>query len=322
MNILLDTLGSDMGYAELIEGAIQALDEKDFKITLVGDEEKNKAVVAGRHTDKIKYIDAKDVIDNNKSATKEIRSKKDSSMRLAFENLNKEEYDGMLSAGSTGALLTGATLITKRLKNVKRPALIVVLPTLKSNVCILDVGANVDCSSDLLVQFAKMGYIYSKNVLAKEDSKLGLLNIGIEEHKGDSLRLETYEKLKYFDFFKGNVEARDVFKGDFDVIVTDGFSGNIFLKSSEGMADLVKHLVKAKMKDLDPEILGKLSKNLSSAVSFDYKSVGSAPFLGTKKPVFKAHGSSDRRAIKNGIFTLLKFIEEDVTGKIEKALDK
>ncbi|MDY6065010.1 MAG: phosphate acyltransferase PlsX [Finegoldia sp.] len=321
MNILLDTLGSDMGEVELVEGAIKALDQKDFKITLVGNEEKNREIVAGRHEGRISYIDARDVIDNNKSATREIRSKKDSSMRVAFERLNEDEYDGMLSAGSTGALLTGATLITKRLKNVKRPALIVVLPTLTSNVCLLDVGANVDCSSDLLVQFAKMGYVYSKNVLGKKDSKIGLLNIGVEEHKGDSLRLETYEKLKEYDFFKGNVEARDVLKGEFDVVITDGFTGNVFLKAIEGIGELLGYLAKAKLKSMDPEIAGKIVKSLGSSDVIDYKSVGSAPFLGTRKPVFKSHGSSDRQAISNGILTLIKFIEEDVTSKLEEALD-
>ncbi len=320
MKILLDTLGSDNGASELIEGALMALEEKDFELTIVGNEEENKNIVNKRFENKINFVNAIQVIDNNESPTKEIRSKKDSSMRKCFDLLN-EDYDGFLSTGSTGALLTGATLITKRLDNVARPCLMVVLPTLKGQTIILDVGANVDVTSDLLEQFAKMGYIYAKNVLGKSDCKVGLLNIGVEEHKGDSLRLETYKKLSSYPYFKGNVEARDVLKGDFDVVVTDGFSGNILLKSLEGTVEFFNYMIKSKMSKLDSETLQMilpLVKSMSSGM--DYHSIGSAPFLGTRKPVFKAHGSSDRVAIKSGILTLIKFIEQDITNKIDKEL--
>ncbi|MDU5742490.1 MAG: phosphate acyltransferase, partial [Finegoldia magna] len=244
----------------------------------------------------------------------------DSSMRKCFDLLN-EDYDGFLSTGSTGALLTGATIITKRLDNVSRPCLMVTVPSLNGEVVVLDVGANVDVTSDLLEQFAKMGYVYSKNILGKEDCKVGLLNIGVEEHKGDSLRLETYQKLSNYPYFKGNVEARDVLKGDFDVVVTDGFSGNILLKTIEGSVEFIKTIAKSKLSKLDEksqQTIIPMIKSMSSGI--DYNSVGSAPFLGTKKPVFKAHGSSNRNAIMSGILTLIKFIEEDVTDKLKKEL--
>lgn len=320
MKILLDTLGSDKGASELIEGAIMALEQKDFNLTIVGNEEENRNIVNKRFENKIDFVNATETIENNESPTKAIRSKKDSSMRKCFDLLN-EDYDGFLSTGSTGALLTGATLITKRLDNVSRPCLMVTVPSLKGDVVVLDVGANVDVTSELLEQFAKMGYVYSKNILGKEDSKVGLLNIGVEEHKGDSLRLETYKNLSKYPYFKGNVEARDVLKGDFDVVVTDGFSGNILLKTIEGSVEFIKALAKSKLSKLDEksqQAIIPIIKSMSTGI--DYNSVGSAPFLGTKKPVFKAHGSSNRDAIMSGILTLIKFIEEDVTDKLKKEL--
>jgi len=320
MKILLDTLGSDKGASELIEGAIMALEQKDFNLTIVGNEEENRSIVNKRFEDKIDFVNATETIENNESPTKAIRSKKDSSMRKCFDLLN-EDYDGFLSTGSTGALLTGATLITKRLDNVSRPCLMVTIHSLKGDVVLLDVGANVDVTSELLEQFAKMGYVYSKNILGKEDCKVGLLNIGVEEHKGDSLRLETYKNLSKYPYFKGNVESRDVLKGDFDVVVTDGFSGNILLKTIEGSVEFIKTLAKSKLSKLDEKSQQAIIPMLKSmSTGIDYNSVGSAPFLGTKKPVFKAHGSSNRDAIMSGILTLVKFIEEDVTDKLKKEL--
>ncbi|WP_297810654.1 phosphate acyltransferase PlsX [uncultured Finegoldia sp.] len=320
MKILLDTLGSDKGASELIEGALMALELKDFELTIVGNEEENKKILNGKLNNRINFVNATEIIDNNESPTKEIRTKKNSSMRKCFDLLN-EDYDGLLSTGSTGALLTGATLITKRLDNVQRPCLMVILPTLKGNVVVLDVGANVDVNAELLEQFAKMGYVYAKNILAKEDCKVGLLNIGTEAHKGDSLRTQTYERLSKFPYFKGNIEARDVLNGDYDVVVTDGFSGNILLKSIEGTIEFIKTIAKNKLSKLDDKTAATLIpmfKSLSSGI--DYNSIGSAPFLGTKKPVFKAHGSSNREAIKSGLLTLIKFIEEDVTNKLKEEL--
>ena len=158
MKILLDTLGSDKGASELIEGAIMALEQKDFNLTIVGNEEENRNIVNKRFEDKIDFVNATETIENNELPTKAIRSKKDSSMRKCFDLLN-EDYDGFLSTGSTGALLTGATLITRRLDNVSRPCLMVTVPSLKGDVVVLDVGANVDVTSELLEQFAKMGYV-------------------------------------------------------------------------------------------------------------------------------------------------------------------
>lgn len=328
MKILVDTLGADKGYEEIVNGTIKAINNrKDLEVTFIGEKNKIEDIVKKNSniSDKVSYIDTKIYIENTEEPALAIRRKKDSSLYLGFKSLNSEEYDGLISCGSTGALLAGATLITKRLPKIDRAALTVVFPTEKEPCVLLDAGANMDCSKELLAQFAIMGNIYAEGVLGVSNPRIGLLNIGGEEGKGDKLRKETYEVLKEEKInFKGNIEARDLLSGDFDVIVADGFSGNILLKSTEGAAITIMSKLKSGIKS---SIRGKIGAIILKKVlvsvkdMLDYNEYGAAPLLGVKKAVFKAHGSSNSRAIETGIDAMVKFIDNDIINKINKELE-
>ncbi|MDO5717516.1 MAG: phosphate acyltransferase PlsX [Tissierellia bacterium] len=325
MKIIIDTLGSDKGLEEIVKGTLLALEEVDFIPVFSGPKDLIKNLLPDNLSeDSVEFIDANEKISNDDQPALAIRRKKNSSMVMGLRYLKNGNADGMISAGSTGALLAGATLIIGRIKNVDRAALTIVVPGVKNHTIMLDVGANMDCNVDLIKQFAVMGSCYAKILFEKADPSIALLNIGTEEGKGNSLTKSAYEMLKDEDInFIGNIESRDILDNDADVIVADGFAGNLVLKSVEGVSMTILSLLKESvMSSLRTKIGGALLKPALSGIKgkLDYREHGAAPLLGSQKPVFKAHGSSDSIAIKNGIKEMIKFIEADVINEITEKM--
>ena len=250
---------------------------------------------------------------------------KDSSMGLAFKELVDGNADAFVSAGSTGAIVVGGTLIVKRIKGVKRPAIAATLPSPNGHYMLMDMGANAECRPEMLKQFGIITNVYLQNVCGIERPKIVLLNIGVEDTKGDELRLEAYKLLSESDLnFIGNVEARDMPKGICDAVITDGFTGNVALKIIEGTASTLFSMIKKVLYKSLPNKLAALviKKDLYSLKSMmDSSEVGGALLLGVSKPVVKAHGSSDAKAIKNAIRQAKTFAETDVIGKIAGSLE-
>ena len=322
MNIFLDAMGGDHAPSEIVKGAIAAVKEYNVKLTLVGrrqaiEEELSKYDYPN---DKIEILHAETVIENTEEPAMAIRRKPDSSLVVALDEMKHKENAVLISAGSTGALLSGGLLKLGRIKGIKRPALAATLPKNDGVVVLIDTGANVDCKPEYLEQFAQLGKIYSENVLGKTNPGIGLINIGAEAKKGNSLVKAAYELLEAGEFnFLGNVEARDIPETKADVLVCDGFTGNIVLKLTEGIAAyLLKGMKTSIMSNTKGKIGGMLIKdNLKSfKKQFDYAEYGGAPFLGVKGGIIKAHGSSDAFAIKNAVRQSIKFIENDVLQKI------
>ncbi len=328
--IVLDAMGGDNAPFEIIKGAILALKEnKDINLILVGKEDIIKEELIKYDYDKtrISIQNATEIIKSSEVPTKAIRAKKDSSIVIGLKLLKEEKAKAFISAGSTGAVLTGATFITKRIKGIERPALATLIPTEnRKYVFLMDVGANMDCKPPFLVQFAKMGQIYMENVIGIKNPTVGLVNVGTEKEKGDTLSKETFELLENDKTinFAGNIEAREIIAGKMDVVVCDGFVGNVILKLCEGVAKSVSSLIK---KEINSKFIYKLGGLIATGAFnnikeiFDYDSIGGAPFLGLKGLVVKAHGSSNAKAIKNAINQCYKFINADIVSKIEKAID-
>lgn len=326
MNIVIDAFGGDNAPLEVIKGAIDAHNDFKVDITLVGDEEKIKKCAKDNGLDisalKLRHADT--VIDVCEDPTAVVKSRKDCSMAVGLKMLADGEGDAFLSAGSTGALVVGATMIVKRIKGIKRPALATVLPTAGKPAMLLDSGANAECRPEMLTQFAVMGSAYMNKIIGVKEPRVALANIGSEESKGRELELETYKLLKTAPVnFVGNIEARQVPLGDADVVVADGFTGNIMLKLYEGMGKFFSGELKT--------ILTKGAKNKIAALMImpsvkefkkkvDYSEYGGAPLLGTAKPVIKAHGSSDAKAFYNAVRQAKQFAETDVIGEISSAL--
>lgn len=330
MRIIVDAMGGDNAPAEIVKGAVEAIREFGVSVTLVGREAEVKACLAKEGTagitEKITLVNATEVVAMEDDPTTVLRAKKDSSMSVALRLLKDGEGDACISAGSTGALLAGATLIVKRVNGIRRAALAPVLPNGGRGVMLIDCGANVDCTPEYLLQFAFMGAFYARNILGCASPRVGLLNIGAEETKGTDLQIETYKVLKEAHEkgninFIGNVEARDVLFNTVDVVVTDGFSGNIMLKTIEGTGAFIMNNIK--------EIFtaNRRSKVAAFAIKkrlgefkkkVDPSEVGGTALLGISKPVIKAHGSSDARALKNAILQAINFVQADVTNEIIK----
>lgn len=309
MIILLDAMGGDNAPDAVIKGAVRAAKEIKSEICLIGDTKIiNDKVKEFFGKDKIEEVasnikiqHATETISMEDIPTQAIRQKKDSSMVVGFNMLKEGKGDVFISAGNSGALLTGATLLVGRIKGVDRPAIAPMLPAYKKQFMLIDAGANTNCKPINLVQFAQMSTIYIRNTFGIENPKIGLLNIGTEETKGNELVKETFEILnekaeEYGVNFVGNVEGRDCFSGEIDAVVTDGFTGNVFLKTVEGLGKLVKtNLTESLKRNIFTKLcalpclpaINKFKKTM------DYKQYGGALFLGVKKPVVKAHGSSD-----------------------------
>lgn len=330
MKILVDAFGGDNSPSEIIKGAIEALNEdKDFTLGLTGSKE-----VIEKHLESYKYdkarvevIDAPTVIGCDEEPTLAIRKKPDSSMCVAFKMLKDGEADAFVSAGSSGALLVGATLKVGRIKGVNRPALCPILPTLDGTkrVVLLDAGANSDCKAVNLLQFAVMGSAYAELALGIKNPKVALLSNGTEEGKGNQLNKEVYPLLKQSECinFAGNIEARDILSGEYDVVVADGFSGNIALKSIEGTTKNMLKLLKAKLlSSFKGKLAGLMLKNtvMELKTNLDYNNFGGAMFLGTEKIVVKSHGSSKSVAIKNSVLQAVTAVRTGINDKIRENL--
>ncbi len=318
MKIIVDGMGGDNSPIEIVKGSVDAVLEYDINIIIVGNEEIIRAEL-WKYTypkEKIEILNSESVITNDDDPALAIRRKKDSSMVVGLKALSDGLGDGFVSAGNTGALLAGGLFIIKRIQGVDRAALATAYPTIKGLSLLVDGGANVDCKPEYLNQFGIMGSIYMEHVMGIEKPKVGLVNIGTEEGKGNALTKEAYDLLKNSKInFIGNVEGRDLPTGIVDVIICDGFVGNIVLKLTEGMAiSIFDHLKEIFLKNTGTKIGALLLKPGLKELKgkMDYREYGGAPLLGTKKPVVKAHGSSDAYAIKNAIKQLMNFIEKDV----------
>ena len=338
MKILLDAMGGDNAPDATIKGAIRAAKEIESEIILIGNEqvinEKIKEFYGKDKisdiTDKITIKHAQDQITMEDVPTVAIKHKKDSSMVIGFKMLKEGEGDVFISAGNSGALLTGATLLVGRIKGIDRPAIAPMLPAYKKSFMLMDAGANTNCKPINLVQFAQMSTIYLKNTFGIESPKIGLLNIGTEETKGNDLVKETYSILKehgkeYGINFIGNIEGRDCFSGEVDAVITDGFTGNVFLKTTEGLGKLVKRTLTESIKKNIFSLIGAIPslpaiKRFSKEV--DYKEYGGALFLGVKKPVVKAHGSSDEYLFYFTLKQAENFVKSGAVEKMKEEFEK
>lgn len=318
MKIIIDVNGADEGIKIPIKASIDALKEKEFVPVFAGDSKKIKNII-GQDIKNYEIIDSKDVISNNEDPVRAIRRKKDSSLVKAFNKLKEESYDGLISAGSTGAILAGGLFISGRIDGIKRACLATSLPTFKGQTLLLDTGANMDCKAEFLKEFAIMGSVYVENVLNIKNPSVSLLNVGAEEHKGNKLAKESFKILKESKLnFTGNIEARDLFTGKTNIVIADGFDGNIAIKTAEGVISLFSKEVKdAIYKSFSTKIGGALIKNALKENLSKYNSddIGGAPLLGVKEYIYKAHGNSNKKAFKSAILGLIDYIN---TGTIEK----
>lgn len=328
MNIMIDGMGGDHAPEEIVKGAVQAAKEISGTVSIIGQEERiNECLQAlNWNGDNIEVVNATEVISNNESPAMAVRKKKDSSISKGMRMLKEGEVDAFISGGSTGALLSAGLLILGRIRGIKRPAIAAFFPKIGMNdtSLILDCGANAESRPEYLLQYGIMGSIFVEKVKGIEKPEVMLLNVGAEEEKGDPLHKESFELLRNADInFKGNCEGRDVPFGCCDVVVTDGFSGNVFLKSSEGVALAVMKRIKQKMTEgLVAKAGALLSYNKLKEIKkeFDYSEEGGAPILGLKGPVLKIHGSSKANAVYNAILKAVPYVEQDVTALIENAI--
>jgi len=326
IKIAVDAMGGDNSPHEIVKGAVEAVNEFGASIVLVGIEQTIEEELKKYTYDKakIEVVNATEIISTDEVPTTAIRLKKDSSMVVGLNLVKDGKASAFVSAGSTGALLTGATVIIGRIKGIERPALGTCLPTTNGFTFLLDSGANVDCKPNYLVQFAKMASVYVENVMGIKNPKVAIANIGAEKEKGNALVKETHELLEEVEGinFTGNIEAREIPFGEADVVVCDGFVGNTILKLSEGLSLALLGMIKEEITQgaykLAAATLKKPFKNIKKR--FDSEEVGGAPFLGLKALVVKAHGSSKAKGIKNAIKQCEIFVENDIVLKIEEKL--
>ena len=336
MKIILDAMGGDHAPQAPVMGAIQAVKDFGVQVTLVGRGEEILNVLRSQGIvdlpQGMEIANAEDVVDMHDDPANVIRKRKDSSMVVGLRMLSDGKGDAFVSAGSTGALLSGATLIVKRVKGIRRAAMGPTMPNKAGGkTVILDCGANAECTPEFLLQFGLVGSIYAKQYLGVENPKIGLLNIGTEDSKGTPLQKEAYALLqdaagKGLLNFVGNVEARDVPLGAVDVVVCDGFAGNVLLKSIEGTAMFMGSMMKNKI--FKRSIFSKIGYLFCKPgvdevmMMLDYREIGGTPFLGIKKPVIKAHGSSDALAFRNAIRQAADTAKNDVSAELELALQQ
>lgn len=338
MKILLDAMGGDNAPDANIKGAVKAISQIEAEVVLIGNEEiinsRIKALYGKNNiteiSNRLSIHHTTETIEMEDIPTHAIKHKKDSSMVVGFNMLKSGEGDVFISAGNSGALLTGATLLVGRIKGIDRPALAGILPSYKSRLLLMDCGSNTNCRPINLLQFAQMASIYLRNTFGKENPTVGLLNIGTEETKGNELTKESYQLLKGKSEelninFVGNVEGRDAFSGKIDILVTDGFTGNVFLKAVEGLGKFVKRSLTESLKK---NILSTIAAipSLPAISRFkktvDYKEYGGALFLGVKKPVVKAHGSSDEKLFEFTIKQAEQFVKNRAVERMIEEFEK
>ena len=329
MKIIVDAMGGDNAPDEIVLGAINAASDSNVEITLVGRGEDILRVFERKGIKDlpsgIEIVNASEVIEIDEDPAAAIRTKKDSSLSVGFNLLRDGRGDGFVSAGSTGALLSGATLIVKRVRGIRRAALAPLIPNTSGNFILIDCGANSECTSEYLLQFAYMGSFYAQDVLKIKSPRVGLLNNGVESTKGTPLQHETYELLTKSNLnFIGNVEAKDAMKGACDVLVCDGFTGNVFLKTVEGAASLIlSELKNVYMSNILTKLSAVMIKKQLSGLKnkLNPDSVGGTALLGISKPVIKAHGSSGAKAIQNAIMQAVREADSDIAARFSENIE-
>ena len=327
MKIILDGMGGDNAPFSVVEGAVLASRETQHHICIIGQEELiiPELKKYKYESEKISVINATQVISNDDAPVRAVRSKKDSSIVKGINMVKNGEGDIFISAGSTGALLAGGLFILGRIQGIDRPALASVYPIVGGIPSLLvDAGANADCKPNNLLEFGIMGNIYMEKVIGRKDPKVGLVNIGAEAAKGSTLTKDAYDLLEQSHLnFIGNVEAREVPKGACDVIVTDGFTGNVLLKLTEGLAWNILQVIKKKFTDGVKAKLGAallIDKMTELKQEFDYSEYGGAPILGVRGPIVKMHGSSNANAVKNTILKGIPYVCENVVDTIQNSV--
>lgn len=327
MKVIIDGFGGDHAPLSVLQGCEMAIKEyADVDIIVTGDETEIRKVAEENNIslDRIEIVNANGVIAVEEDATTILKERKNCSMGVAFQLLADGKGDAFVSGGSTGAIVVGASFIVKRIKGIKRAALAPILPTDTGCYMLMDAGANLECRPEMLTQFGMMGSIYMSHVMQVENPRVGLLNIGAEETKGTELQQDTYQMLKESPLhFVGNIEARDISSGACDVLVADGFSGNIVLKLTEGLAiTLVGNIKQIFMKSLFTKLAALIIKPglKDFKKKMDYTEYGGAPLMGVNKPVIKAHGSSNAKAFKNAIRQARDFTNLNVIADIKSTL--
>jgi len=337
MKIVIDGFGGDNAPDEVIKGAVAAVRSQfatkyGANIIITGDEKTLKSRFAELNLPKtnIELVHSEGVIQVEDDPLTIRNTKAGTSMGVAFDLVKNGKADAIVCAGSTAALMVGGSMVIGRIKGLKRPALAPIMPSITGNYILLDGGSNIECRPEMLLQFGIMGSIYMEKIAGIKKPRVGLLNIGTEEKKGRELELETYELLKSASKgslvnFVGNIEAREVPLGACDVIITDGFTGNLYLKTVEGMGAFMKHSLKSLFgKNAATKMGYLLAKGgvKDIARKTDYREVGGAPLLGTAKPVIKAHGSSNALAFKNAIRQAIEFVKSNAIEEISKQLQE
>ena len=324
MRIILDAMGGDNAPLAPLEGAARAVQELGVEVTLSGDENKIKALAAehGISLDGITLLHTEEIITMEDQPTDVIKAKKNCSMAVGLQALADGQGDAFVSAGNSGALLVGATMIPRRIKGIKRAAMAPLLPTDNGHAILMDGGANTECRPEMLEQFGIMGSIYMEKVMGIRNPKVGLINNGSEECKGRELEIETYKLLEQCDInFIGNIEGREVPTGKADVLVTDGFTGNIVLKLYEGLGKFFAAKIKEMFSGAGKiGALFMMDKLSALKDSFDYKKVGGAVLLGISKPVIKAHGSSNGEAFFNAVRQANNCVDGKICETISEAV--
>jgi glycerol-3-phosphate acyltransferase PlsX len=322
MKIAVDAMGGDFAPKNVIEGAILAAQEYGYEIILVGEKYSIEKELSKhkRAPEEISVYHASEIIGMDEAPAVTIRKKKDSSINVAVNLVKEKKADAIFTAGNTGAAVCSAALNLKTLESIDRPGISIVLPTLLNNALLIDVGANIDCKPEHLFQFAVMGSVYSRYVLSKKEVKVGLLSIGEEKSKGNELIKLTHDRLAQSNLnFIGNIEGRDIFSGKADVIICDGFMGNIILKVLESVAETVAELFKQQLSSNILTMIGgalsmKAFKNLKKKV--DYAEYGGAPLLGVDGICIIGHGRSSAKAVKNGIRVAAESVLHDINKHI------
>jgi len=324
IRIAIDAMGGDFGPEPIIEGVVQALEQKKFLPILVGDKEEILSLLPQYYTDKVEIVEASDVITMSDQATNALK-RKDSSIYKAVELVRNKEASAVVSAGHSGATMTLATLRIGRLPHISKPALATLMPSVTATkTLVLDVGAVTDCTPQNLYEFGAMGEAYAQKILGVASPKVGLLSNGSEDSKGNALTKEAFGLLQDLDGFIGNVEGRDIFNGNANVVVCDGFTGNILLKTSEGVVSTIFTMMRQHIRRSLPAKLGalmmkrKVFGNMKKQV--DYAEYGGAPLLGINGCAIIGHGSSNAKAIMNAIFQAIRYTESDVNTTIEELL--
>ena len=325
--IIIDAMGGDNAPEAIIDGAFDAMSARDdFDVIFVGKEDILKELTAGKgYADRFEIVHASETIEMAESPVQAIRTKKNSSMVVGLNLLKDKKGDGFFTAGSTGACIAGGTLIAKRIKGVERAALAPINPTAKGPVLLIDCGANVDCRAEQLRQFGQMGSVYMELMTGTPSPRVGLINNGAEEEKGCALTKEAYGLLKQTEGinFVGNIEGRDIMLGAADVVVCDGFVGNIVMKFLEGMGKAMIMMLKEELMSSTRTKLGAaLAKPAFKSFSkkMDYREYGGSLLLGVNGVVVKGHGSSDAKAVKNAVFQCVDFCESGVVEKITEKI--